>query len=97
MQDNGPREGGTTMSRVKPHADAVTVLLMMGGKANEAQLQDAFKAAGIDRGALQYLIMMGYVKAEGYEFIPYKTQNNYRTHQRVPVWSLTPKGLELLA
>lgn len=82
---------------MKPHADAITVLMMMGGSANEAKLQEAFKEAGIDRGALQYLIMMGYVKRTGAEQCRrvFPHSGNVMTW-KADIWALTPKGLELL-
>jgi len=81
---------------MKPHGDAIAVLLMLGGTPHDVDIDDAFKEAGIDRNAKQYLLMMGYIKDIGKGPIVrtrvHKGNHNYSTR----LYTVTPKGLELL-
>lgn len=85
---------------MKPHADAIMSILMIGDAPNEVQIEEAFKEAGIDRNARGYLAMMGYIKSVGTVQVEQPVGWNKKRFGTIPVrvgvYEVTQKGLGLL-
>lgn len=83
---------------MKPHGDAIAVLLMLGGTPHDIDIDEAFKEADIDRNAKQFLLMMGYIRdiGEGPQVFIRHVSWRAATAQRTRLYTVTPKGLELL-
>jgi len=76
---------------MKHHADALAVIVMMGGEADEAQLREA----GADRNAANWLSMMGYIRAVSHKRYPAHPPANAYMLETI-IFSITPKGMEYL-
>lgn len=82
---------------MRPRADAIAVILMLGSTPHDIEIDEAFKEAGIDRNAKQYLLMMGYIRDAGAgPYVHLKRGSLTNVTHSTRLYTATPKGLGLL-
>ena len=87
---------------MKPHQDALALILMLGDAPDEVTIDRACGAAGLGRSPIAWLAMQGYIKSAGTvdvdircKFRP-RLKNASTQTQRVLRYSVTEKGLRYL-